>query len=788
MELHQDLADHAHAGLGALAGQRQGVEVVDNRIAGLLEPAAGLAFPHLLLAGVHPVAEEGVGAAGLDLVGAGAVERGHEHVAVGQSVDGLLQHGQGDLEARIALVEVVLQGERDHGDMGEPRGLQGLADQADVVGRAAAATRLRDEHGQVVGVVAARKHRFHDLARDEDRRVADVVVHEAQARVDGLMVDRRQQLEVVAVGQEDGLEQLEVDRGHLRGEDRVAGVLHLLGEFHALEFGRAAFALHELVAVDHGGVGAAQVGGVVDAVGGDLLGHGGRSLGLGFARLGRSTGLEILHELVGGQIAHRAAPFGGRLLGFLVLLFFEGGEQAAHADAGRTQVRYLVDLQHRVDLARGFQDLLHLVGREGVEAAAEAVELDEVEVAALGDDLGGVVEAGVVHPLVDQADGALEFAQVGNRVFGEHGQAEAREQLGDRVVDFGVVVVGTAGEHDAMGARLFHPGEGFLALHVDVVLEAQVLFPGRVDGLVDLAAAGRLGVAAHKFAVRLHELDIEALLQLVLLVVGQVGVEEFDVGAVELVDVQAQGFRIAHDDRAVVVVARALVFAALPLGAGHPDEVGVLGEQVHDVAMAHLGGIAHVFRRDRLDARFEGLLGRRVGQLDAEAELGEEGEPEGVVFVHVERTGHAHGAAGRLVLGERLVVEQAVALPLEEVGHLLLVLGHGAQALFAAIARDEAAVLAGGLVLAEVVDGEQAMVVAGLAAQGLVGGIQGVELVGREEGRDDRGLVAARAGDGLLVAVARQKAGAVGAHVARDVGAHRMHAGKLFEGAQDGVV
>ena len=80
------------------------------------------------------------------------------------------------------------------------------------------------------------------------------------------------------------------------------------------------------------------------------------------------------------------------------------------------------------------------------------------------------------------------------------------------------------------------------------------------------------------------------------------------------------------------------------------------------------------------------------------------------------------------------------------------------------------------------------MVVAGLAAQGLVGGIQGVELVGREEGRDDRGLVAARAGDGLLVAVARQKAGAVGAHVARDVGAHRMHAGKLFEGAQDGVV
>ena len=459
------------------------------------------------------MAEEGLGAAGLDFVGPGAIEGGHEHVAVGQGVDGLLQHGQGDVEAR-ALVEVVLQGERDHGDVGKARGLQGLADQADVVGGAAAAARLRDEHGQVVGVVTARQHGFHDLARDQDRRVADIVVHEAQARVDGLVVDRRQKLEVVAVGQEDGLEQLEVDRGHLRGEDRVAGVLHLLGELDALEFGRGTLALHELVAVDRGGVGGAQIGGVVDAVGGDLVGHGGRGLGLGLTGLGRAARLEVFHKLVGGQIAHRAAALFGFPFGLLVLLLLERGEQAAHANAGRAQVRHLVDLQNRVDLAGGFQDLLHLVGGEGVEAAAEAVELDEVEILAFGDDLGGVVETGVVHPLVDQADGALELAQVGDRILGEHGQAEAREQLGDRVVDFGVVVVGTAGEDDAVGARLLHPSERFLALHMDVVLEAQVLFPGGVDGFVDLAAGRGLGVAAHELAVLFDQLVVETLLEL----------------------------------------------------------------------------------------------------------------------------------------------------------------------------------------------------------------------------------------------------------------------------------
>ena len=77
-------------------------------------------------------------------------------------------------------------------------------------------------------------------------------------------------------------------------------------------------------------------------------------------------------------------------------------------------------------LPAAFQNLLHLVGRERIKAAAEAVQLNEVEVAALGGHLGGGVEARVVHPLVNQANGTLERAQVRDGVFREHGQAEAR--------------------------------------------------------------------------------------------------------------------------------------------------------------------------------------------------------------------------------------------------------------------------------------------------------------------------------------------------------------------------
>ena len=60
-------------------------------------------------------------------------------------------------------------------------------------------------------------------------------------------------------------------------------------------------------------------------------------------------------------------------------------------------------------------------------------------------------------------------------------------------------------------------------------------------------------------------------------------------------------------------------------------------------------------------------------------------------------------------------------LVFEQVGHVALLVEH-ACALLAAVAGDEAAVLAGGFIFAEVVHGKQAVVRAGLAAHGFVRG------------------------------------------------------------------
>ena len=87
---------------------------------------------------------------------------------------------------------------------------------------------------------------------------------------------------------------------------------------------------------------------------------------------------------------------------------------------------------------------------------------------------------------------------MGDGVLGEHGKAKGVHELGDGVVDLGVVVVGTAGEHDAMRVVLLDPAQRLVAGTVHGVLELEVSLPGVVHGLVDLGARDVL--AAHAAA------------------------------------------------------------------------------------------------------------------------------------------------------------------------------------------------------------------------------------------------------------------------------------------------
>ena len=365
---------------------------------------------------------------------------------------------------------------------------------------------------------------------------------------------------------------------------------------------------------------------------------------------------------------------------------------------------------------------------------------------------------------------------MGDGVLGENRKAKGVHQLGDGMVDLGVVVVGASGEHDAVAVVVLDPLEGVVAHAVHLVLELQVGVPGVVDRLVDLAARdglaaeATLAVASVLGALLCDDLE-QAALELPLVVVGDEGIQVLHLGVAQLVHVELERLRVAHHDRAVVVVGGGVVLLALPANAGHPDEVGVLGEEVHDVAVAQLGRIAHRLGGHGLNARLVGLLGGLVTQHHGEAQLGEEGVPEGIVLVHVEGAGDTHGAARRLVGIQAWTVKQELVLELEQVGGVVLGLLGAASALLAAVARDEAAPVA------EAVNGQQAVVGATPAVDVGVLDLEVVDLVAREDRGD---AVGART-------VAGKEGGTKGAHGPGDVGTNHLSSGEKLEGAQRGV-
>ena len=358
----------------------------------------------------------------------------------------------GDPQVEAGVVLDALDGQRDDGHLRVSGVAQALTQQGRVVAGAAHAARLRDADGGAVGVRAPGDELVEELTDDDDRRVARVVVDVLQADFHGGAARVLQDAHLQARGREQRGEEAEVDRGHLGGQDLVAGLAHLLGE------GCARLDVAGLLLA--GGVpGGVAQGGRVDGPR-----HESNRRGGGQFRAVRSVPGPGLVDCRGEGCA-----LGDRRV------------EGAQADLRGTQVGDLVDLEDGVHVAAALEDLLDLVGGDRVDAAAEGVELDHLEVRLVADAGGGLVEARVVGPLVEDAQGALE-ARVDDGILGENGHAQADDDLGDAVVDLGVEVVGAARQHDAAHAVLTHPLDGFDALRADLSLDGGVLLPRLVQG------------------------------------------------------------------------------------------------------------------------------------------------------------------------------------------------------------------------------------------------------------------------------------------------------------------
>ena len=96
------------------------------------------------------------------------------------------------------------------------------------------------------------------------------------------------------------------------------------------------------------------------------------------------------------------------------------------------------------------ENAAHLVGRDGVDAAAERDELHQVDGllgAARADEFCRRVQPRMIGPLVEHAR-FCPMQQAAERVLADDDGAHRADKLVDAVVDFRVEMIGTAAEHD----------------------------------------------------------------------------------------------------------------------------------------------------------------------------------------------------------------------------------------------------------------------------------------------------------------------------------------------------
>ena len=439
----------------------------------------------------------------------------------------------------------------------------------------------------------------------------------------------------------------------------------------------------------------------------------------------------------------------------------ERRNQGADADARRTEVIDLVDFQHRINLVGAGQNIGDLVGCDRIEAAAEGIQLHKIQFVRVLHKARRRIKAGVVHPLVGDHDRALDLAEVGDAVFGQNRKSEARNHIRNAVMNLGIDVIGATRKDNAVLFVLFAPLNGALALGLDILLDLQKFRPAR------MCRGAGLGSGNSEFL--LHNL-LELGTQNLFVRERHEGAQEADVFGLDFFDVILNVLGVACDNRAVIVVARAVFLIPLVGNAGIEDGFdAVLDEPAH-MAVGDFCGIAFRLRGDGLNAELVYLSGRNRREYHTEAEFTEEDRPERVVLVEIQNTGDADGAAGRLILREGLYVKETVHLVIKEIRNFLL-LAIQTEAALTAVARDEAAAAA------ELVHGEHALVVTTLTARhgGLI--LQRDDLVERQHG-----------GRLVFPALACDQGRAEGTHDAGNVGAHALTLRRALEGAEHSVI
>ena len=298
--------------------------------------------------------------------------------------------------------------------------------------------------------------------------------------------------------------------------------------------------------------------------------------------LGRQNGVALVKHPAG----ELGAGIGERLgVGADVLLLphMYGRQQTAYPDAGRAQIIHLIDFQHGIELAALFQYLTHLIGGDGVKAAAEGEQLHQLQIIPVPHKFRRRIQPGVEHPLIHHPQRTLGRCIQRQTVLGEHIQPIGGDQLRNAVVDLRVNVVRPASQHHALLSLPLHLRKAAATLSADVILGTALLRPCQTGG-----GAGLLFRNVPYLPAQLHQ----PVLRRFLAGKGDKGADIPHLSGGDGLHVVFQVLRIGHHHGAVIVILRVRGLLILIKDAGVEDGGNAVPGQPLHMAVGQLGGIA----------------------------------------------------------------------------------------------------------------------------------------------------------------------------------------------------
>ena len=173
----------------------------------------------------------------MHLIRAALVKDVHDKVTEQHAVSDLNKRLSRQLKARICIFFQAGEVQRDDRNIPHAVFDECLAQQMNVIGRTAAAARLRNHKRNLVQVILAGFQRINKLTDDEQSRITGIVMYIFQTALCNLRPFGFQNLHVVAVVLHDGSNQLELHRQHVRNQNGIV-FFHVLGKRNMRDFTR----------------------------------------------------------------------------------------------------------------------------------------------------------------------------------------------------------------------------------------------------------------------------------------------------------------------------------------------------------------------------------------------------------------------------------------------------------------------------------------------------------------------------------------------------------------------